>query len=319
MKNPRVSVCIPAYSRTAELDQAIASVLGQSFPDFEIVVSDNSGRGALEGVVRRINDPRIRYFRNEVNYGMGENWNLCLDRARGGLLALLMDDDRWLPGFLEETVGAFDKDPTLGVVFTNHYFEENGRLRLRESSLLPGRYSSFLSWAVRFTPVPASAIVMTQDVWRAVRPMPNLITADVILQFRAAIAGYAFYYVNAPLMIYRCHPGQLTNTVTSLNDTIQLWSMFRFEDPDLEQIRQTQLAETLVRQAARSLRSGAYSQARETGAAARAIREVKLTHRDRSIAFFACHPALAVFVHLMWHGFHRAHNLVKRLRAVPTG
>jgi glycosyltransferase involved in cell wall biosynthesis len=316
MKKPRLSVCIPTYSRAAELEQAIGSVLGQSFPDFEVIVGDDSGTGALEGVVRRFKDSRIRYVRNERNYGMGENWNQCLDRARGNLLTLLMDDDRWFPGFLEETVQAFDEDPTLGVVFTNHYFEENGRLRLRECPLLPGRYSSFLPWAVRFKPAAASATVMTQDVWRTVRPLPNVLPADVILQLRAAVAGYVFRYLGAPLMIYRCHPGQLSRTVWSLNDAVQLWSMFRFEDPELEKIRQTNLGEILVRQAARSIRSGTYLEAREAGAAARAICDVTLTSRDRYIAFFACHSALARFVHIVWHGFHRADNLVKHLRPV---
>jgi glycosyltransferase involved in cell wall biosynthesis len=319
MTNPRVSVCIPTYSRAAELEQAIESVLGQSFPDFELIVGDDSGTGALEGVVRRFNDPRIRYVRHERNFGMGENWNQCLDRARGRLLTLLMDDDRWLPRFLEATVQAFDEDPTLGVVFTNHYFEENGRLRLRDCPVLPGRYAAFLPLALRFKPAPASATVLTQDVWKAVRPMPNLLTADVILQLRAAVTGSVFRYLDEPLMIYRCHPGQLSRTMWPLDDAIQLWSMFRFDDPGLEKIRQANLGEIQVRRAARSIRSATYQEARAAGAAARAIRDAQLTRRDRCIVFLACHPGLARFVHLVWNGLHRADNLVKQLRPVAHG
>jgi hypothetical protein len=120
-------------------------------------------------------------------------------------------------------------------------------------------------------------------------------------------------------MIYRCHPGQLSRTVWPLDDAIQLWSMFRFDDPELEKIRQANLGEIQVRRAARSIRSGTYQEARAAGVAARAIRDVQLTRRDRCIAFLACHPALARFVHLVWDGLHRADNLVKQLRPVAHG
>ena len=123
---PLVSVCIPTFRRPVQLEQALRSVLAQTYPNFEIVVSDDSGD--QEQVVRRLDDARIHYFRNEPHAGMAANFNLSLDRAGGELIGFLHDDDRWLPQFLERVVGHFTTDPALDLVFTNHYLERADRL-----------------------------------------------------------------------------------------------------------------------------------------------------------------------------------------------
>ena len=94
---PRVSVCIPTHNRCHLLEQAVESVLAQSFQDFELIISDNASSDetlrTCEGFLR---DPRVRYHRNAANIGSwGNVRKLIHEYARGEFLALLPDDDRY--------------------------------------------------------------------------------------------------------------------------------------------------------------------------------------------------------------------------------
>lgn len=101
---PKVSIGIPAY-KPEFLEEAIASVLAQTFEDWELIVVDDCSPGDIKGIVGKFTDPRIRYYRNEQNIGAEDpsyNWNRCVDYARGEYFCLLCDDDIYHPTFLEE-------------------------------------------------------------------------------------------------------------------------------------------------------------------------------------------------------------------------
>lgn len=104
---PEVSVLIPAL-RTRWLDLAIASVLAQTFQDFELIVSDDSPDDGLENVVGKWVDPRIRYTKNphpRADLGCA-NRDHALKMASGRYLKFLFDDDFLYPRSLEYLVQA---------------------------------------------------------------------------------------------------------------------------------------------------------------------------------------------------------------------
>jgi glycosyltransferase involved in cell wall biosynthesis len=105
---PKVSVIIPTCNRPELLKRAIRSVLEQTFQDFEIIVVDDGMKVRAEESVREINDPRIRYIRNEVSLGGGGTRNRGIDEARGEYVAFLDDDDEWLPEKLQKQAEALD-------------------------------------------------------------------------------------------------------------------------------------------------------------------------------------------------------------------
>jgi hypothetical protein len=93
-----VSVLIPAYNAEATIGEAIASVLAQTFTDWElIVVDDASTDGTLETAQRYADDPRIRVYRNETRLGKWENHNRCAEFARGAFLKFLHAYDLLYP------------------------------------------------------------------------------------------------------------------------------------------------------------------------------------------------------------------------------
>jgi glycosyltransferase involved in cell wall biosynthesis len=101
---PFFSVVIPVYNRARVLRNALASVLEQSYQDFEIVVVDDGSNDHPERVVEELQDPRIRILRQN-NRGGGAARNAGIDAARGRFIAFLDSDDRFLPAHLETMRG----------------------------------------------------------------------------------------------------------------------------------------------------------------------------------------------------------------------
>lgn len=112
---PRVSVCVPTYNYGRFLGEAIESVLAQTMPDWELVVSDNASTDETADVVRRYADARIRYFRADVTVPMLENFNRSLGWARGEHVLFLCADDALTPAQLELLADALDAHPTAGL------------------------------------------------------------------------------------------------------------------------------------------------------------------------------------------------------------
>lgn len=92
---PKISVLLPYYKQEDFVRQAVESVLAQNFADWELIVSDDASPDHTFTILQKLaqQDPRIRLFRQEKNLGMVENWNFCLQQARGTAVKLMGGDD----------------------------------------------------------------------------------------------------------------------------------------------------------------------------------------------------------------------------------
>ena len=107
---PRVSIGMPVYNGAQFLEQAIESILAQTFTDLELVISDNASdddTAAISNVYAR-KDSRIRYHRQSRNVGAAANYNFVFARSRGTFFKWAAHDDLTAPTFVERCVGAFD-------------------------------------------------------------------------------------------------------------------------------------------------------------------------------------------------------------------
>jgi len=133
---PRVSVCIPAYNGEEFIEEAIRSVLGQSFGDFDLVVIDDGSMDGTVDVARGFSDPRIRIIVNPRNLGQGENWNKALDEARGEYFKLLPQDDFLYPDCLRRQIEVFDDAANSGVALVcgaRNIVDRKGRVLMKRS------------------------------------------------------------------------------------------------------------------------------------------------------------------------------------------
>lgn len=127
MSNPKVTVLMPVYNGRKYLREAIDSILGQTFPDFEfLIIDDGSVDGSLK-LIRSYDDSRIRVVIHERNQGLVATLNEGISLSSGEYIARMDCDDISLPERLAKQVELMDSDPTVAVCGTwAKSIDENG-------------------------------------------------------------------------------------------------------------------------------------------------------------------------------------------------
>ena len=116
---PLVTIAIPTYNRGEKfLTHALGCALNQTYEHLEIIVSDNASTDNTEAVVKSFSDPRIHYIKQEKNLGANNNFNFCLNTAKGEYLLLLLDDDLIDSDLIQLFVDSLSFNPDAGVLFS---------------------------------------------------------------------------------------------------------------------------------------------------------------------------------------------------------
>ncbi len=103
---PEVSVIMNCYNGERYLRAALDSVVAQTFDDWELIFWDNASTDSSADIVRSYADPRIRYFRGDLNVPLGAARQLAVEKAVGSWIGFLDTDDLWLPHKLERQLAA---------------------------------------------------------------------------------------------------------------------------------------------------------------------------------------------------------------------
>lgn len=136
---PKVTVIMNCYNSAEHLREAMDSVFGQTWADWEIVFWDNCSTDESPAIAQSYG-PKVRYFRGKKNVPLGAARNLAIARAEGELLAFLDCDDEWLPTKLERQVALFEASPRVGLACTDtEMFGEKGTLSRMFESTRPAR------------------------------------------------------------------------------------------------------------------------------------------------------------------------------------
>ena len=124
---PRVSVVIPVYNQADFLREAIASVIAQTYRDFELIVVDD-GSTDSSGDVARSADPGVRVIRQE-NQGVSAALNAGIRAARGEWISILNADDLWEPAKLQCQMAVVDRHPEAAFLYTDYrIIDAEGRI-----------------------------------------------------------------------------------------------------------------------------------------------------------------------------------------------
>ena len=118
-KKPCVSVVVITNNRLALLKETLASILSQTFTDFELIVVDNMSVDGTSNFINSLGDDRIRYFRNPNNGIIAVNRNYGIKYAVGKYIAFCDDDDLWLPEKLNLQVTLLENNLDVGLCYTN--------------------------------------------------------------------------------------------------------------------------------------------------------------------------------------------------------
>jgi glycosyltransferase involved in cell wall biosynthesis len=118
---PRLTVGLPVYNTERYVAESVESLLGQSYTDFELIISDNASTDDTAAICERYakQDSRIRYYRQPANIGLAPNHNFCVEQARGELFKWAAGDDLYHRDLLLRCVQVLDERPE--VVLAHSY------------------------------------------------------------------------------------------------------------------------------------------------------------------------------------------------------
>jgi glycosyltransferase involved in cell wall biosynthesis len=205
---PTVSVVIPSYNRASLLKEAVDSVLGQDFDDFELIVIDDGSTDDTAGLLQSY--PNICVVRQD-HRGVSAARNAGIRRASGRFLAFLDSDDLWLPGKLSAQIAFFKTHPKALICQTEEIWIRSGvrvnpRRRHRKDS------GMIFERSVELCLVSPSAVMLKRNLLDEVGWFDESLPAceDYDLWLRIAWR-FPLHLIRTPLVIKRGgHPDQLS-------------------------------------------------------------------------------------------------------------
>ena len=141
-----ISVITPTYNRARFLPAAVASVLSQTFGDFELIIVDDGSEDNTPDVLKPFfADRRVRYVYQE-NQGQSHARNLALKQATGDFIAFLDSDDVWAPDKLEKQLAVFRANSEVDIVHGDEATinEQGSVVSLQNMRRYSGRITRYL-------------------------------------------------------------------------------------------------------------------------------------------------------------------------------
>jgi glycosyltransferase involved in cell wall biosynthesis len=214
-----VSLGLPVFNGGRFLASCLDSLLAQTYPHFELIISDNASTDETAAICDRYarRDPRIRYQRLAHNHGAAWNHNRVLKQARGTYFRWCGADDRVDPRFLEACVDALEQRPEavlaypLSVVIDaadQPMDRTSDRLNLDAGDPVV-RFRQLLgSWNTTHNPFYG---VIRADALMRVRPIGTFLANDRALLAELSLKG-PFLRVEGYLMLRRRHTANVERT-----------------------------------------------------------------------------------------------------------
>jgi len=217
-KRPTWSIMIPAFNRLDYLKIALESVLRQDkgIDQMQIeVVDDYSMDVDIESLVKDVSGSRVGYFRQPENVGLVENWNTCINRAKGHYIHILHDDDIVLPGFYEALEEPLTKNHEIGAAFCRCIFIDHEGHWLSLSDIESRKAAILPNWLERIgvkSVIHFSSVVIRRSVYNNLGGfLPGLTFTPDWEMWRRIAVDYSFWFEPKPLGCCREHKGSVTS------------------------------------------------------------------------------------------------------------
>ncbi|MDX2253603.1 MAG: glycosyltransferase [Nitrospira sp.] len=224
---PKVSVGLPVYNGERFLEEAIESSLAQTFPDFELIISDNGSTDRTRDICLRYaeRDARVRFLPSDANHGA--SWNYCrvLDAARGQYFRWAPADDKFHPESLHACVEVLDMHADVVLCYPQTMLiGEHGEVLERYNDDLDFRSSDvterFREAIRRNRLVSAIYGLIRTAALRKTGGLGGFPGADVTLLAELTLHG-RFWEIPRPLFYRRLHGAASTRLTTM--EAVQEW------------------------------------------------------------------------------------------------
>jgi hypothetical protein len=206
---PKVTVLMPVYNGAPYLSDAISSILGQTFTDFEfIIINDGSTDNSID-IIKTFADPRICLVQNNGNLGLVISLNKGLMLARGEYIARMDADDISRPERLACQVKFMDENPLVGVCGSwVKYFGKTDNSNIWK---LPETSDEIRCWQFYTVGVAHPSVMMRRQLFseHGLLYDPNYRHIEDYELWGRAIKQMNFANIQKVLLDYRISSGQI--------------------------------------------------------------------------------------------------------------
>lgn len=228
-RDGRISIVMPVYNAEAYLEAAVQSVLGQTYEDWELLLTDDHSTDKSAAIAEALagRDSRIRVLsQKEGIKGAANARNLGIRQAQGRYLCFLDADDVWRPDKLEKEL-AFMKRKDAAFVFSGYEFGDENAVGTGKIVRVPERlnYREALSRTVIFT---STVLFDREKLPDGLLKMPDVPSEDTAMWWQILRAGNTAFGLNENLVIYRRPKKSLSsNKAAAIR---RIWGLYRKQE-----------------------------------------------------------------------------------------
>lgn len=209
--SPRVSVIIPTYNGDRYLSQAIDSVLSQTYSNYEIIIVDDGSTDNTPNIIQHFveihNNPSVIHYITQSNQGVAAARNRGIQEARGEFIALLDQDDVFLPEKLGHQVACFDANPNVAIVNSGWRLIDQNNYHISDIEPWHNLPDLTLETWIKRTPILPSSLMFRRESWQQVGGFNSQFNGvdDVDFIWRLASQEYAAIWLPEITVNYRQH------------------------------------------------------------------------------------------------------------------
>lgn len=220
-----ISVVMAAYNAEKTIQQAVLSVLGQTYQNLELLVVDDGSSDNTKDLVKGLaaKDSRIKLICSPSNHGVSHARKCAMKKAEGSWIAILDSDDVWVPDKLEKQI-ALQKMRDAELLFTGSAFmDENGK-RLEWELHVPEEIS--YRKLLKQNLVSNSSVLVRKSLYEKFFVENDSLHEDFAVWLAITKIGVRAYGINEPLLIYRL--AKSSKSGNKLRAAKMNWNTYRY-------------------------------------------------------------------------------------------
>lgn len=205
---PLISVVMPVYNSAKYLREAIESILGQTYQNFEFFIFNDGSSDESHQIITSYQDPRIRYHSYATNSGYVPHLNKGIELAQGKYIARMDSDDVSLPTRFAEQVAFLETHSTYGVCGSSFTFIGNAT----HSRILPIEDEEIKVKLITSCVISHPSVMMRRRLLidNKLAYNESVAPAEDYYLWCALSPLTKFYNLPTPLLKYRAHEGQIS-------------------------------------------------------------------------------------------------------------
>lgn len=216
---PLVSILMPAFNGEKHIQEAIQSVLNQTYPYFELLILNDGSIDRTQSILDSFSDPRIKRMQHLQNLGLVATRNDLVAAAQGKYIALLDCDDIALPNRIAAQVDFLEKE-TADIIGSDHFTlnESNGKIKRSKQRHSDADIRAMISVC---SPLCNPSVMGHATIFKA---HPYRVGTDVVEDYtlwqELALSGTRFANLKDSLIYYRIHDQQSSHNKIERNQQI---------------------------------------------------------------------------------------------------